>query len=567
MQLSKLLPPVSLLVSYACAIPSVFDRENNITYNGIERNGIEVFLGIPYGKDTSGEHRFKPPRPYEPEPGATINAQSYGFACPQSVGVVRAPLSLANVTVVSEDCLNLDVTRPPGLCSSTSRLPVMVWIYGGSFIVGSTDEPTNRPDGMILESIRNGLPVIHVALNYRLGVFGFAQSESLKADKSENAGLRDQRLALEWVRDNIAAFGGDPDRITVYGQSSGGLAVTSQVLAYGGTKPVPFQQGACESQSLATLITDGHLATAMQAIIDEVGCTADDDAKAIACLRSLDMETLFEGSTATFPGEWFPSVDGDFWPAAPSELLRDGRFANVNMMIGWTEDDLTLYTPATIQTAQDTYDFVRASYPGISAENLDKLLALYKTDDFAADAQSNHSSEFYRSSRISRDIVMVCQSLLVGHALAQAGNNVFHYDWNQTIVGPALASVRGLYGVGVPHTAEFAYVFGNLSAYDVNGYPFEPTEKDYALAIRGSRSWSTFACTGSPSLDSHDTFIGFERAYRTGDGDPYIFVVGGPREGLSAVDGPLATEEIEAQKIRERCALLNSPELIEQLAY
>lgn len=298
-----------------------------------------------------------------------------------------------------------------------------------------------------------------------------------------------------------------------------GLAVTAQVLAYGGSKPVPFQQGICESQALGYGFTSSIARDATQAVVDYVGCNATsfDEPHTVKCLRSVDMRTLLDAELFTVRGDlgdqWLPAVDGDFWPAAPSELLREGRFANVTTMIGWTQDDLTLYTDPSIETAQDTYDSVHTGYPGMSADNIEKLLALYPVGDFAPNSTANKSSEFYRAARISRDIFMVCQPMSIASTFSAAGNDVFLYEWNQTVVGPALASVRGLYGIGIPHTSEFAYTFGNISVYNVNGYPFEPTPADYALQHRGARSWSTFASTGKPSLEGHDTFVGWEKAY------------------------------------------------------
>ena len=159
-----------------------------------------------------------PPRPFFPTPGSTIVAQSYGSACPQLTG--RSAFALTAVDEISEDCLNLNIVRPRG--GYPGKLPVMVYIYGGSFWVGQNRDDRTTPDGLILQSIANHHPVIHVSINYRLGIFGFATSESLRAKKSENEGMRDQRLALEWVQDNIASFGGDPTKLTVFGQSSGG---------------------------------------------------------------------------------------------------------------------------------------------------------------------------------------------------------------------------------------------------------------------------------------------------------------------------------------------------------
>lgn len=148
--------------------PVVVDPNKNITYEGLNRNNIEVFLNIPYGQDTGGANRFKPPKAFAPEPGSTIVAQSYGPACPQELGESVPPLLLTNTTEISEDCLNLNVARPSGL-GAEARHPVIVWIYGGSFWFGQNREITNAPDGMILESVANGLPIIHVAMNYRLG--------------------------------------------------------------------------------------------------------------------------------------------------------------------------------------------------------------------------------------------------------------------------------------------------------------------------------------------------------------------------------------------------------------
>lgn len=207
---------------FTTASPTVIDRTTNVTYKGLSRNSIEAFLNIPYGQDTSGEHRFKPPRPYVHTLGSTYDATSCGPACPQTPGpAIAPPIALSDVTAVSEDCLHLNVVRPGGTTPG-DKLPVLIFIHGGSFWSGQNCEITTTPDGMILESVQNGLPIIHVGINYRLGFFGFARNAALKSEGSENAALRDQRLAIEWVRDNIAHFGGDPNKITVSGQSSGG---------------------------------------------------------------------------------------------------------------------------------------------------------------------------------------------------------------------------------------------------------------------------------------------------------------------------------------------------------
>lgn len=161
---------LSLLAGAIVAVTGralVCDSSANVEYQGVERNGIEIFLGIPYGQDTSGQNRFKPPRPYTVPSNTTFDATQPGAACPQPIGQLLPPLALGNVTNISEDCLNLNVARPKGI-SAGEKLPVIVWIHGGSFWFGSNTEPTTAPDGLVLQSVESGSPIIHVALNYRL---------------------------------------------------------------------------------------------------------------------------------------------------------------------------------------------------------------------------------------------------------------------------------------------------------------------------------------------------------------------------------------------------------------
>lgn len=345
-----------------------------------------------------------------------------------------------------------------------------------------------------------------------------------------------------------------------------------QIMAYGASKPVPFQQGICESQALETGITANYSIDAMQAGVDYVGCNATglDSTETVACLRKLDTQTLLNASLSTYRSDlnggdiWLPVVDNDFLPAAPSTLIREGRFANVTTMMGWCENDLTIFTDPSIKTATDTRAFISASVPDVTSTNLDTLLALYPVSDFVSAATATLSAEFFRAARVIRDILMTCQPVWYGQHLARAGNAVYLYEWNQTIAEPLLEKATGASGWGPVHASELAYVFGNLSHWNITGYPFEPTAADYALVHRGSRSWTTFAATGKPSLEGHDTFKGFEQAFQVAHpNETYVFVAGGPSEGLSAFDGSRSAAAVRAQRLRERCAFINSPEMIE----
>ncbi|XPT03117.1 hypothetical protein M3J09_012219 [Ascochyta lentis] len=556
----------------------VDDASCGVTYRGIERDGIQHFYGIPYGQDTSGENRFKPPRLYVPAPGSVIDATKPGIACPQALGKSSPPLGQGNVTRVSEDCLNLNIVRPKlNNTDGYGKLPVMVWIHGGSFWWGSNVEPTFKPDGLVQQSVEGGSPIIHVAMNYRLGFFGFAQSDSLKQEGSENAGLRDQRLAIEWVRDNIELFGGDPENITIFGQSSGGLAIGMHILAYGGTKPLPFQRGIAESQSLEPGITGNFTRDAMSVLVDYVACNTTDlqAAATIACLRGMDTETLLNASLSTYASDishnvgdiWLPVVDGDFLPAPPSQLIDEGRFGNATFMTGWTQDDLNFYTDISIATANDSYNFVRSYLPALPESSLETLLSLYPVAEFAPPSGTNLTAEFYRTARIFRDILMVCPSIHLGAAMHKTyAAPVFHYDFNQTILDPILEYITNVSHLGAVHTSEFAYVFGSWEAYNNSGNPLNPTEADYALQERASRSWSTFATTGHPIREGEVTVQGWLDAYSSPN-QTHIMTIGGPWEGwwpLSGVDSP---EVVQRQHLVERCAFFNDPEIIKGLQY
>ncbi|KAF2248112.1 alpha/beta-hydrolase [Trematosphaeria pertusa] len=589
MKLPKLFA-LAALAGAVTASPTVHPADLNVTIQGLMRNGIEVFLGIPYAEDTSGANRFKPPVPYVPPPGATIDATKAGPACPQMHGMWNAPLTLSNISDTSEDCLNLNIARPSGL-GETKKLPVMVWIHGGSFWVGSNTEPTHQPDGLVLESIDSGFPVIHVAMNYRLGFFGFAQSEALEKEKSENAGLRDQRLAIEWVRDHIAEFGGDPNRITIFGQSSGGLAVGMQLLAYGGTKPLPFKQGICESQALEPGITGNFSIDAMTKVVDYVGCNSTSGSvhspEVITCLRLKDTETLRQAMLETYVGDiahnigdiWLPVVDGDFLPAAPSQLIAEGRFGDATYIMGWTQGDVNFFTNISITTARDTFNFIQGYLPEMPADKVWMLLGLYPVSEFTPPPGTNLTAEFYRAARIFRDILMVCEPILLAEGIrAHKDSPVYLYNWNQTILDPILEAVYNVSGMGVVHTSEFAYIYGNLSHYNVSGYPFNPTQEDYDLRDRASASWSVFPWFGSPWLQTGNTTLqGWNKAlFQTHNdtawlgpfpGYTYVMTIGGPREGYFALDGPDSIPEVSEQRLRERCTFINDPNIVQYLQY
>ena len=178
--------------------PIVKNELLNVSYRGVTSHGIEHFYNIFYAKDTSGFNRFAPPTRFTPREGAIIDASAPGAFCAQGTGDAAFPFT-SPVLNISEDCLSLRVSRPKG-ATVASKLPVVVWIHGGGSALGTAYDQLYNPDGLIRQGKQNGQPIVFVAMNYRLGIFGFATNHALRKKKHGNVGLRDQRAALEWVR-------------------------------------------------------------------------------------------------------------------------------------------------------------------------------------------------------------------------------------------------------------------------------------------------------------------------------------------------------------------------------
>jgi carboxylesterase type B len=222
----KLLLP--LFVGFVSAQSGVTVRDNahNLTYVGFSFQGTDQFQGIGFGQDTSGTNRFKPPKAFTYPTGTTVLATAAGAACPQNtiISFLGAISENPGVFNISEDCLNLEVVRPAGI-KQNANLPVMVWIYGQGYEAGSYNCSLYNPTALVAGAAAKGTPVIYVAMNYRVNIFGFASSSALRSEKSLNAGLLDQRLALAWVQSNIATFGGNPKNVTIFGESDGATSV------------------------------------------------------------------------------------------------------------------------------------------------------------------------------------------------------------------------------------------------------------------------------------------------------------------------------------------------------
>ncbi len=329
---------------------------------GSTTNGVNEFLGIPYAAPPVGALRWTPPKPYGFFPGFFLNATSIGSECTQPGGIG------------SENCLFLNVYTPQNeliedLTEDHGRgLPVMVWIHGGSLTYGAGS--IYNPSYALVQK-----GVIVVTINYRLGLLGFFAESAIDAEGHENGnyGLMDQQFALNWVRKNIAGFGGDPNRVTIFGESAGGQSVYAQLASP--TAAGLFRGAISESGSylefqdyfsfivtLATAETAGSAGVPSgAAIADSVGCTS----QTAACLRAVPASTL----VAVEPGTLYPFVDGTLLTQQISEAFASGKFNRVPVISGGNHDEWRL------QVAE-SYDFV--GNPILtSTEYDDAVLALW----------------------------------------------------------------------------------------------------------------------------------------------------------------------------------------------
>ncbi|KAI0448612.1 alpha/beta-hydrolase [Xylaria acuta] len=514
---------------FAIAEPIVQLQGSKVTYQGVtNENEIEHYLNIRYAHDTSGARRFAPPEPFTPPKGSQISAKEPGPACPQSKAAL--PPFFDETPVTSEDCLNLRIARAVGT-GANDKLPVVVWLHGGGVVKGSAYDSHFNPDRLITLSKELQKPVIFVSLNYRLTIFGFARLPTLKAEKSLNVGMRDQRLGFQWVKSNIAAFGGDPDNITVFGLSAGATFPSLQLLAYGGERGVPFNRLWAMSgpPGNALNVTTDATETHTRSVAENLGCDAhgEDDTKLLGCLREVPFETLtdvaMEYSVHNHPPNgihtFIPTIDDDFMPDRHSVLYKSGRFVKgIPIVYGWSHDDGS--GSAMPASAYQTEDDMKSAFKPFSHTLTDDdyrtLFSLYPAFDFDFEAKNyklnkrNSDPEvpihFFRLSRMLRDILFSCSSLSFGYemsrqskALNPAFPGVRLYDLNQSMLTPMMAAV-GLPYMGVCHGSDTHYILNGLFPEG------EIAKLDQTLARSMARSFINFAHTGDPTVPDDEHF-------------------------------------------------------------
>lgn len=452
---------------------------------GLDRGDNVQFRAIPYAAPPLGSLRWRPPAPAASWSGVR-DATAYGPACPQKY---RAQ--------VSEDCLTLNVTAPAGAVSN-SRLPVMVYIHGGSLVYGG------GADYDPAELVVHGRVVV-VTLNYRLGYLGFLAHPALTANDpnhvSGNYGLLDQQAALGWVRANIANFGGDPSRITIFGESAGGQSVADQLVSPGAGK---LAGGIIESGDYALALPDLATAEARgSAAAASLGC-ADQTA---ACLYALSADTLGNALSPVSTGDGGVSavVDGRVMPLSPGAAFAGGHFQHVPVMHGTNHDEGRLFiglgyatagkTPATLD--QFTAN-VTASYGDLAPS----LLSLYAPIRFG----NTRFAPDYATAAISTDSGLSCTAHLVSALLAQYVP-VYQYELNDpnapTRSGPPISG----FSYGSAHTDDLSFLFPRYGTIPGVTPPLSASQARLALTMQ--LYWANFARYGRPLAPQGGAWPGF----------------------------------------------------------
>jgi para-nitrobenzyl esterase len=451
---------------------------------GKSQNGVFAFLGLPYAAPPFGANRMQPPQPVAGWTGER-DATAYGPTVPKGDYPPQYTLLFPEEVIAGEDCLNLNVWTPdPG----ATGLPVLVWIHGGSFMNGSGS--VGAYDGAAFA--RDG--VVCVTINYRLAAEGFLFLE----DGLANLGLLDQLAALRWVQDNIAAFGGDPARVTVAGESAGAMSVTtllSMPLSAG-----LFTQAIAQSGAAAHAISAQEGRTVAGYLAEALGVPADRDAIRAVPLDKLVQaasDLVVEVQTSPDPARWgaltlsllpfAPAVDGTVLPEAPLPALAAGQGSGVALLIGSNRDEARLFfvAPDTIDLIDEPTLAAAAAAYGLTAHGVD-VYRSSRPDASPGDVLAAVVSDWF--FRIPAIRVAEART-----AAAAAGTWMYRFD---------LPDPEDNHRFGACHAAEIPFAFDTVTRPELR--PLIGDTPSQAVADRVHRIWVDFITRGDPGWARYD---------------------------------------------------------------
>ncbi|KAL0945838.1 hypothetical protein HGRIS_012121 [Hohenbuehelia grisea] len=466
------------------AVTGVYDSCQNTPSSSC----LEYFAGLPYAEPPTGNRRLRPPVLKTALSGPTFDATTERPACLQP-----------GLPTSSEDCLTLNIRRPYGVDPS-KRLPVVVWFHGGGFRLGRID--LYNGSAIVHQSVQRTMPAIYINFNYRLGPLGFPQGKEADAKGALNLGLKDQLAVLQWIQANIAAFGGDKNKVTVAGQSAGAISIGVHFLRPSFSqlaRGAIFHSGSANSH----FIRDGSFrqndwenyvkaVPACQSLASSMS-TFD-------CLRTQDSATLLTAAMAAdgqsieqYP--WSPALDGIFgvFPALPSEIFKLGLFARMPFISGTVLDDGTIFS-RDVDGAQTIRNNLIVNHtvtnnPVVKTRlerAVDRLMELYPDDPAVGSPYGQTTPlprHYKRLSSIYTGLLWLAPRRLWSRAATKWGVNVFGYHF--TDLYP-----NRLPHLGVQHGLELIYLFpGHIGLWDA----------DAVLSRRMRDYWISFVSTSNPN--------------------------------------------------------------------
>jgi para-nitrobenzyl esterase len=444
---------------------------------GSIENGTLAFKGIPYAKPPVGDLRWRAPQPAVPWSG-TRETVSYAPMCPQIIG---------KDVVGSEDCLYLNVWRP--VQKPKHPLPVMIWLHGGG---NQSYSGAGDPGfGGVVYDGEKLVPqgVVFVSFSLRVGVLGFLAHPALDAERPEkisgNYGSQDQIAMLQWVHRNIAAFGGDPSKVFLFGTSAGGgniCALLTSPMTKGLIHGVSMQSSVpngCEIPTLADVERNTG-----NAVVTKTGCNSSDSNSGIAaCLRGKSVSEIVSavpaGPFTVFPRVYGPNMDGHVFVDEPLALIKQRKYPHVPVIIGNTAGE-TMHFIDAVGPVENAADFAGAVAKVFGPKQVDRIVAQYPLDQYATPRAA--------FVQLTTDAEFTCQSRRVARTFADVQSEpVFRYVFNH-----ALENDPEQKALGPTHTAEHPYLFNWKGTYKPT-----PTDLDIQKHIIGY--WSRMAKTGNPN--------------------------------------------------------------------
>ncbi|CAG8955695.1 hypothetical protein HYFRA_00010961, partial [Hymenoscyphus fraxineus] len=478
----------------------------------------DVFLGIKYSPKPV---RFTPSVLASDSPNSQFNATSYGTDC-YGFGADTTRMVAEGLTTLGEDCLHLNIVKPAG---ESEGLPVLLWIYGGGWFTGATSDPRYNLSYVVEQSVLNGKPVMGVSINYRLAAFGFIFSEEVKASGNQNLGLRDQRIAMRWVNRHIASFGGDPNKVTIWGESAGAYSVGDHIAAYDGDSEGLFRAAILESGGGVGAPLNGT--DWYQHVYNELslkaGCSNATDT--LQCLREVPYEVI---APLAYNGrdQWFHTIDGSLIPRFGQESLVTGKFVKIPILLGTNTDEGFGFNAVNNDT-QAIGVLTHNQRFNINEAQAKRLLELYPNDPtvgypygWGNRTWPEKGLQYKRIWSIATDMTMFAPRRLFAEQMSKYVSHVYSYRWD----APKYNTTND---IGVNHFSEIPFVFGNP---EQDFTPLGNSTENLRLARLVGRMWTSFAYDLDPNGHGVPGIVEWPK-YSAGDAKNFVF-----RKDLSYIE-------------------------------